>query len=40
MLGLRFNADPRAALKLELNRTRDELARTLDELRLQYAVSF
>ena len=40
VLGLRFNADPRAALKLELNRTRDELARTLDELRLQYAVSF
>jgi hypothetical protein len=41
VLGLRFNADPRAALKFELNRTRDDgLARALDELRLQYAVSF
>ena len=41
VLGLRYNADPRAAVKLELNRTRDEgVARALDELRLQYAVSF
>ena len=41
LLGLRYNVDPRAALKLELVRTRDEgLGRALDELRLQYAVGF
>jgi hypothetical protein len=41
VLGLRFNAEARAALKFELNSTRDQgLGRTLDELRLQYAVSF
>jgi hypothetical protein len=41
VLGLRFNANPRAALKFELNRTQDDgLGRALDQLRLQYAVSF
>ncbi len=41
VLGVRYNADPRAALKFELNRSNDQgVGRTLDELRLQYAVSF
>ncbi|WP_372526922.1 hypothetical protein [Piscinibacter sp.] len=41
VLGLRYNADPRAALKVEFNRTNDQgVGRALDELRLQYAVSF
>jgi hypothetical protein len=41
VLGLRYNADPRAAVKLELNRTDDQgVGHTVDELRLQYAVSF
>lgn len=38
--GLRYNVDPRSALKLELNRTRNDVGHAADELRLQYAVSF
>ena len=41
LLGLRYNADPRAALKLEWNRTRDEgIGHAVDEVRMQYAVGF
>lgn len=43
--GLRYDVDPKAALKLELNSTRKEdigpgLADTYPELRIQYAVRF
>jgi hypothetical protein len=41
VLGLRYNADPRAAVKLELNRTDDAgIGHAIDQIRLQYAVSF
>ena len=41
VLGMRYNADPRAAIKLEFNRTNDQgLGHALDEWRLQYAVGF
>ena len=41
VVGMRYNADPRAAVKLEFNRTNDDgLGRALDEWRLQYAVGF
>ena len=41
VLGMRYNADPRAALKFELNRSNDAgVGRAIDEFRLQYAVSF
>jgi hypothetical protein len=41
MLGMRYNADPRAALKLEWNRTHDDgIGHAVDELRMQYAVGF
>ncbi|HEX6706573.1 MAG TPA: hypothetical protein VF169_17575 [Albitalea sp.] len=41
MLGMRYNLDPRAALKLEFNRTDDQgIGRAVDEWRLQYAVGF
>jgi hypothetical protein len=41
VLGLRYNAEARAAVKLELSRTRQHApAPDLDELRLQYAIGF
>lgn len=41
VLGLRYNADARAAVKLELNRTRQRApALGSDALRLQYAIGF
>lgn len=41
VLGLRYNADQRAAVKLEWNRTDDAgVGRAIDQLRLQYAVGF
>ena len=41
VLGLRYNADARVALKLEWNRTRERgLGTPPDELRLQYAIGF
>lgn len=41
VLGLRYNAEARAALKLELSRTRQRApALDLDEMRLQYAIGF
>ena len=41
VLGVRFNADPRAALKLEWNRTKDQgLGLSVDQWRFQYAVAF
>jgi hypothetical protein len=41
VVGMRYNLDPRAALKLEWNRTDDlGVGRTIDELRFQYAVGF
>ena len=41
LVGVRFNADPRAAVKLEWNRTNDRgVGHVFDELRFQYAVSF
>jgi hypothetical protein len=41
VLGLRYNVDPRAAAKIEFNRTDDQgVGHTVDELRFQYAVSF
>jgi hypothetical protein len=41
VLGLRYDLDPRAALKVEGNRTHDDrLASSYDEIRLQFAVRF
>jgi len=41
VLGVRYNADPRAALKLEWNRTSDQgIGHTGDAWRLQYAIGF
>jgi hypothetical protein len=41
VLGLRYNADQRAAVKLEFGRTDDRgLGHPTDQLRLQYAVGF
>ena len=41
VIGLRYDLDPRAALKLEGNRTRDDrLAASFDEVRIQFAVRF
>ena len=41
VLGLRYDLDPRAALKLEGNRTHDNrLAASYDEVRVQFAVRF
>ena len=42
VLGLRYDTDPRAALKFEWNRTRDEggLQWATDQWRFQYAVGF
>ncbi len=42
VLGLRYDTDPRAALKFEWNRTRDEggLQLATDQWRFQYAVGF
>jgi hypothetical protein len=41
VLGVRYNADPRAAVKLEFNRTVERgTGSGIDELRLQYAIGF
>ncbi len=41
VLGIRYNADPRAVVKLEVDRTKTRGApSSLDELRLQYAIGF
>ena len=41
VLGMRYNLDPRAALKVEFNRTDDQgIGHSVDEWRLQYAVGF
>jgi hypothetical protein len=41
VMGLRYNPDARAAIKLEWNRTHERgLAEVPDELRLQYAIGF
>jgi hypothetical protein len=40
VIGVRYNADPRAALKLEWARTRERGLSLLDTLRLQYAIGF
>ena len=41
VLGLRYNADPRAAVKIEFNRTDDQgIGHVVDAWRFQYAVGF
>lgn len=41
LLGVRYNADPRATVKLELNRTNDDgVGHAVNEFRAQYAISF
>jgi hypothetical protein len=41
LVGVRYNVDPRATVKLELNRTNDQgISHAVDEFRVQYAISF